>query len=79
MFEEWVEEVRVALGLSDEVDVQLVLDLARDVAHGVERRAAPVAAFLVGLSAGLAGGGRVAEEEAAAKVRAIAARFSSTE
>lgn len=73
MFEEWVEEARAVLGLEDEVDVDLILDLARDVAHGVERRAAPVAAFLVGLAAGRAGGGRAAEEEAAAKVRTLAA------
>lgn len=30
-----------------------VLDLARDVAHGSERRFAPIAAYAVGLSAGL--------------------------
>lgn len=71
MFEEWVEEARAALGLEDEVDIDLLLDLARDVAHGIERRGAPVATFLVGLAAGRAGGGRAAEEEAVAKVRAL--------
>ena len=71
MFEEWVDEARAALGLEDEVDVDLILDLARAVAHGVERRAAPVATFLVGLAAGRAGGGRAAEEAAAAKMRAL--------
>jgi Domain of unknown function (DUF6457) len=76
MFEEWVEDVRTELGLQEEVDVDLVLNLARDVAHGVERRAAPVAAFLAGLAAGLAGGGRGAEEAAVAKVRDVSARHS---
>jgi hypothetical protein len=71
LFEEWVDEVRTALGLEEEVDVDLILELARSVAHGIERRAAPVAAFLVGLAAGRAGGGRAAEADAAAKVRAL--------
>lgn len=78
MFEEWVEEVRVELGLAEEVDVDLVLELARDVAHGVERRAAPVSTFLAGLAAGLAGGGRAAEEAAVAKVRAVVERRSAS-
>jgi hypothetical protein len=33
----------------------LVLDLARDVAHGVARPAAPLTTFLLGLAAGRAG------------------------
>jgi hypothetical protein len=38
------------------VDIDLVLDLARDAAHGVARPAAPLTTFLVGLAAGRAGG-----------------------
>lgn len=34
-------------------EASAVLDLARDVAHGSERRYAPIAAYVVGLSAGL--------------------------
>jgi hypothetical protein len=37
---------------ADEAAVRAVLDLARDVAHQVERPAAPVTAFLLGLSVG---------------------------
>jgi hypothetical protein len=37
-------------------EVATVLRLARDVAHGLERRAAPVAAYLAGLAAGATGG-----------------------
>ena len=32
----------------DDEEVQALLDLARDVAHGTERRNAPLATFLVG-------------------------------
>ena len=49
--DEWVTQVTAALGLPPEsVDVREVLDLARDVAHGVDRPAAPVTAYLAGLA-----------------------------
>jgi hypothetical protein len=53
----WTEQVCAELGLTD-VDAhrltRQVLDLARDVAHAVDRPAAPVTAYLVGLAAGRA-------------------------
>lgn len=49
--DEWTEAVRVALRL-DPIDPKLVLDLARDVAHGVLRPAAPLTAYLVGVAVG---------------------------
>jgi len=49
--DDWTESVRVALGL-DEVDSEIVLDLARDVAHGVMRPAAPLTAYLFGVAVG---------------------------
>jgi Domain of unknown function (DUF6457) len=52
LFDQWVDELCVALGIEDEVDVDAILDLASDAAHSVERRAAPVTTFLVGLAAG---------------------------
>lgn len=48
--EDWITEASQALGLKDEVDVTLLLDLAREVAHGVARPAAPVTAYLLGLA-----------------------------
>lgn len=78
MFEEWVKEARAVLQIEDDVDTDLILDLARDVAHGVERRAAPVATFLVGLAAGRAGGGAAAEEAAAAKMHELVARWPAS-
>jgi hypothetical protein len=50
---DWTEAVRAELGLeSDVVDVTTVLDMARDVAHGVARPAAPLTAYLIGVAVG---------------------------
>jgi hypothetical protein len=49
--DEWMTTVTEELGI-DRVDVGAVLDLARDVAHGVSRPAAPLTCLLVGLAAG---------------------------
>lgn len=52
----WSAELCDALGLELEVDIDAILDLARDAAHQVERPAAPLTTFLVGYAAGLRGG-----------------------
>ena len=39
-----------ALGITDEIDVTLLLDLAREAAHAVARPAAPVTTYLLGLA-----------------------------
>ena len=73
--EEWMAVVSEALGIEEDVDQphakQAVLDLARDVAHGVARPAAPVTAFLVGLAAAQSGDPRNALDGIAARVRAL--------
>jgi hypothetical protein len=48
--DDWVAAASDALGLQDDVDVALLLDLAREAAHGVARPAAPVTTFLLGLA-----------------------------
>lgn len=40
------------LGISEQIDTALVLDVARDVAHGVERPAAPLSTYLLGVAVG---------------------------
>ena len=52
----WLKDYTSALGLelSDE-EVQTILDLARDVSHGTERKNAPLAAFLAGRFVGAGG------------------------
>ncbi len=52
----WSQQLCDALGLDLEVEIDPILDLARDAAHGVERPAAPLTTFLVGYAAGLRGG-----------------------
>ncbi|WP_433338366.1 NTP transferase domain-containing protein [Spirillospora sp. CA-294931] len=53
VLEEWVEAVCAELGLDrDLIDRDLVLDLAREVAHGVARPGAPLTTFLMGLAVG---------------------------
>ncbi|MDQ3628703.1 MAG: DUF6457 domain-containing protein [Actinomycetota bacterium] len=54
--QEWTASVQSALGTDAEVDIHLVLDLARDAAHAVERPAAPLTTFLLGYAAALRGG-----------------------
>jgi molybdopterin-guanine dinucleotide biosynthesis protein A len=69
VLEEWIEAVCLELGLDrGEVDRDLVLNLARDVAHGVTRPAAPLTAYLLGLAVGR---GAVAAE-AATKITRLA-------
>jgi len=48
----WVDALTSALELPSAVDTETVLDVARDVAHNVERPAAPVTTYLVGVAVG---------------------------
>jgi hypothetical protein len=73
--ETWVIEACAELGIDADVDVSVVLDLARDVAHGVARPAAPLTTFLVGRAVGAG----VPLAEAAAKITALAASWPSSD
>jgi hypothetical protein len=67
----WVDRVAALLELpAQEVDVALVLDLARDAAHGIARPAAPLTTFLLGLAVGRAGGGAADARRLAAEITA---------
>jgi molybdopterin-guanine dinucleotide biosynthesis protein A len=46
--QEWVDAVRVALGVDVALDIDAILDVARDAAHNVDRPAAPVTTYLLG-------------------------------
>jgi hypothetical protein len=52
--DDWARTVTTALGIAptDASDRELVLDLARDVAHGVMRPAAPLTSYLLGIAVG---------------------------
>lgn len=73
--DEWALEVRRVLHLDTDVgvDVDLLLDVARDTAHTIARPAAPLTTFLIGIAAGRAGGSPDDVRAAAAKVTALIA------
>ena len=48
---DWIDELCDVLDIEVEVDEALILDLARDAAHLVERPAAPISTFLLGYAA----------------------------
>jgi hypothetical protein len=52
--DKWIAAVQKELGIDVPVDQEMILDLARDAAHGVERKAAPITTFLLGIA--IAGG-----------------------
>lgn len=66
--DEWLRELCDALDLPAELAAHraLILDVARDAAHGVARPAAPLTTFLVGYAAGQAGNADEAVRQAAA-------------
>ena len=64
MLDDWLREACAAVEFSPgdaavlgEEAVTLILDLARDAAHGVARPAAPLATFVLGLALGSSAGG----------------------
>jgi len=71
----WVADLAAALELDDSslADVSLILDLARDAAHGVARPAAPLTTFLVGYALGRSGGSADDLRDLAARASALAA------
>ncbi|MGV9562551.1 NTP transferase domain-containing protein [Streptomyces sp. NPDC003480] len=76
---EWISAVKDELGIDLDVDTGVLLDLARDAAHGVARPAAPLTTFLVGYAAAQAQGGPEAVAEAARKAAALALRWADEE
>ncbi|UDM01024.1 NTP transferase domain-containing protein [Streptomyces longhuiensis] len=76
VLDEWISAAKDELGIELDVDTGVLLDLARDAAHGVARPAAPLTTFLVGYAAAKAGGGREAVAEACAKAAALADRWA---
>ena len=77
MLEQWTEELGAALGVEDDIDVDLILDLAKIAAHRVERPAAPVTTYLVGLAVAREGGGEEAVARAAAAVKSLSREWGA--
>ncbi|MFF3554416.1 DUF6457 domain-containing protein [Streptomyces tsukubensis] len=77
VLEEWITAVKDDLGIELDVDTDLLLDLARDAAHGVARPAAPLTTFLVGYAAASVGdGGPEAVAAAVRKATELARRWA---
>lgn len=76
VLDEWISAVKDELGIDLDVDFRLLLDVARDAAHGVARPAAPLTTFLVGYAAAQGKGGPEAVAEAAHKAAALALRWA---
>lgn len=78
VLDEWISAVKDELGLDLDFDVDTggLLDLTRDVAHGVARPAGPLTTFLVGYAAARQGGGPEAVADAVRKATALAARWA---
>lgn len=76
MLDEWLDTACAELGIDRaDVDRDLILDLARDVAHGVARPAAPLTAYLLGLAVGRGEPAR----DAAARVTTLANEWAERE
>ena len=76
--EEWTAAVGVGLGLDptplSTAQTRTVLDLARDVAHAVDRPAAPLTSYLLGLAVGRG----LTLPDAADRIRALAAGWAES-
>ena len=72
MTQSWSARAATELGIDNAIDEDDILDLARVVAHEVERKMAPISTFLAGVAAGKAGGGETAMREAIEKLRSLA-------
>jgi hypothetical protein len=69
---DWIDELCDALDVETEVDEGLVLDLARAAAHNVERKAAPVTTYLLGIAVGAGDADPEQIEAFAARAQALA-------
>jgi hypothetical protein len=76
---DWIDELCDALDLEVEVDEGLILDVAREAAHRVERPAAPVSTFLLGYASALAGGSVERTEHLAGRALDLAAKWEGGE
>lgn len=74
--EDWLAAASTELGLDpDDVPIAKVLDIARDVARGVARPAAPLTTFLVGLAVGRGAAGSF--DDASATVTNLASNWAN--
>jgi hypothetical protein len=76
---DWIDELCDALDIEAEFDESLVLDLARDAAHKVERPAAPITTYLLGFAAAQHEAGAEGLERLAAAATQLAEKWGGEE
>ncbi|RYB94167.1 hypothetical protein EUA93_07300 [Nocardioides oleivorans] len=69
---DWIDELSDVLDVEAEVDEGLVLDLAKTVADNVQKTAAPITAYLLGVAAGAGAANPEAVERLAARAQQLA-------
>ena len=72
---DWIDELCDALDVDAEFDESLVLDVARDAAHNVERPAAPITTYLLGYAAAIHEAGPERLERLAGAAIALAEKW----
>lgn len=74
---DWAAQLAESLGVEAPVDVPLLLDVARDVAHAVNRPAVPITMYLLGYAAAQRGGSASSVEEASAETGRLARAWAA--
>ena len=69
---DWIDELSDVLDVEAEVDEALILDLARTAAQNVQKTAAPITAYLLGLAAGAGDADPEQVERLAARAQQLA-------
>jgi hypothetical protein len=75
---DWIDELCDVLDLEVDLDESLILDVARQAAHNVERPAAPITTFLLGYAAARADGDVDEVERLAGAAMALAERWDKS-
>lgn len=69
---DWIDELSDVLDVEAEVDEGLILDLTKVAADNVQKIAAPITAYLLGVAAGSSGASPEQVERLAARAQALA-------
>ena len=72
---DWIDELSDVLDIDAEVDEGLILDLARVAAENVQKIAAPITAYLLGVAVGAGDADPETTEALAARAQALAERW----
>jgi hypothetical protein len=75
---DWIDELCDVLDVEVEFDEALILDLARDAAHNVERPSAPISTFLLGYAAAASDGDPRELERLAGLASGLALRWDKS-